>query len=285
MTPPPIRYPLPTLLVLTFLVVIAWRGASAIASVRKAIATAVHERFNPPAPKSDHPILDGPIVRKVLLLHDDVKLQKEPDGRVLDPIHRRGFFNVFDVWPLKGEPTHLRIGNQRAFGWVSTRDALVWNTRLVLIQDGVAKPIVKWDDQHAWHVDWVQDQEWKEVEGIHSVALDSLPYSEWAVLLSRDELLALLAICQAHAANDRIDLKERDELRARALVGRITSNERVSENEVSAILNTLPPRLDTPLKDESESVSERLARLNENWRTEVSWSELSFGVVRVADLP
>src|SRR5262249_41639338 len=87
----------------------------------------------PPVPSSNEPqVVAGPIVRKALLLHDDVAVAAKPGGPASDAIRWRMFVDVYDVWPLKGEPEWFRVGNRRPVGWVKRSDLLPWNTRLVV---------------------------------------------------------------------------------------------------------------------------------------------------------
>src|SRR5690606_33872079 len=124
MTPPPTRYPLPTLALIALLGVLAWSGRAWIAAIGAPVRAGIDRvASGPPVPSSSAPQrLAGPIVRKVLLLREGVAATDLPDGSPVETINRRIFADVYDVWPLRGEPTHYRIGNRRPIGWVRAGD-------------------------------------------------------------------------------------------------------------------------------------------------------------------
>src|SRR5262249_12514702 len=125
LTPPPIRYPLPTLIALLLAALLAWRGASWAGAWRPASAARMARAGAGPAvPSSPDPkVVAGPILRRVLLLHDETPVADTPGGRPTDSVRHRMFADVYDLWPPSGDPTHYRIGNRRPLGWVSAADA------------------------------------------------------------------------------------------------------------------------------------------------------------------
>src|SRR6516165_9330253 len=102
--PPPIRYPLPTLVALVLLGLLVWRGEAWTRSMRSALAARLTRAVEgPPPPHSDHPqVVAGPIIRRALLLHDDVPVADWPGGPKSEAIRYRMFVDVYDVWPVAG---------------------------------------------------------------------------------------------------------------------------------------------------------------------------------------
>src|SRR3954453_1465283 len=96
---PPIRYPLPTLVLLCVLGLVAWRGERMTRPLRAAWAARLQRaREGPPVPSSRDPqVVSGPIVRKALLLHDDVTASVRPGGPPEETIRLRMFVDVYDV--------------------------------------------------------------------------------------------------------------------------------------------------------------------------------------------
>ena len=93
--PPPIRYPLPTLLALFIFALAFWRGEAMTRPIRSALAARLARVVEgPPLPHSDRPqVVAGPITRKALLLHDDIPASDRPGGARGDdppPWVRRG---------------------------------------------------------------------------------------------------------------------------------------------------------------------------------------------------
>src|SRR2546423_963051 len=101
---PPIRYPLPTLLLLLLVGLAAWGGEKATRPLRAALAGRFTRAVEgPPIPSSTRPqVVAGPIVRRALLLHDDVAVSGRPGGPPTETIRLRMFVDVYDVWPLQG---------------------------------------------------------------------------------------------------------------------------------------------------------------------------------------
>src|SRR5690242_6690914 len=112
---PPIRYPLPTLVALMLLGLLVWRGEAWTRSLRAAFAARLSRAVEgPPLPHSDRPqIVAGPIVRRALLLHDDVPVSDRPGGPASQTIRHRMIVDIYDVWPLTGQATHYRVGTRR----------------------------------------------------------------------------------------------------------------------------------------------------------------------------
>ncbi|MBX6314451.1 MAG: hypothetical protein IRY99_16285, partial [Isosphaeraceae bacterium] len=215
MTPPPIRYPLPMLLVAIALALLIWRGERWTRPLRAVLA----ERWmraveGPPIPSSTEPkVVAGPIVRKVLLLRAPVPATDRPGGRVVETIRRRGLYDVYDLWPLQGRPTHDRIGNRRPIGWVAAEVVLPWDTRLVLrapegkldLADqperrakssvavgAIPLPVVAWTDHAIEVAVWEADRPWSAIARRGWIASEEIPSEAWGVLLSSAECRALL---------------------------------------------------------------------------------------------
>ena len=93
---PPIRYPLPTLVALVLLGLLVWRGEAWTRSLRAAFTARLSRAVEgPPPPHSDRPqIVAGPIVRRALLLHDDVPVSDRPGGPASQTIRRRLFADL-----------------------------------------------------------------------------------------------------------------------------------------------------------------------------------------------
>src|SRR3954447_13677273 len=107
---PPIRYPLPTLVLLVLVTLLLWRGATWTRPLRSAVAARLTRAGEgPPIPHSDSPqVAARPITRTALLLHDDAPVADRPGGRAAETIRHRMFVDVYDAWPLQGAPEHYR---------------------------------------------------------------------------------------------------------------------------------------------------------------------------------
>src|SRR4051812_21098479 len=113
--PPPIRYPLPTLIGILLLALVAWRGAGWFRGVRDALASRWQRAVEgSTVPASGTPqVVAGPTPRRALLLRDNTPVSPRPDATPTDAIARRMFVEVYDAWPPGGPTTHLRVGNRR----------------------------------------------------------------------------------------------------------------------------------------------------------------------------
>jgi len=313
MSPPPIRYPLPTLLALMMLVGLGWWGRDWLNALGTTVSAGVDRLVSgPPVPASSEPKRwAGPIPRKVLLLRENVSATDKPDGSPVETIRQRIFAEVFDVWPLQGEPTHYRIGNNgRPIGWVSAADVLPWNTRLVLIARSKQPislpesaseldepsptsilitnptPIIDWTEDAVRLVIWAERAPWQRSARTVWVPRAEIPETAWGVWLSRFELLELL---KRWGRSD-------DQETAQALwVGRLVGGSALSETEIEAIQARLPSfavrsRHVNPVGNQNgqrpaDPVADRLGRINDQWQADASWSGLEFQAIPLQALP
>ena len=256
--PPPIRYPLPTLIAVVLLALVAWRGAGWFRDVRSAISARWQRVVEgPEVPSSASPqVVAGPIVRRALLLRDDVPVSTHPDASPTDTIARRMFVDVYDAWPLIGEPTHLRVGNRRPIGWVAVADALPWDTRLVVKADrlrlsdrrggtaeevatrGVPLPVVGHRDDSIELAIWERDRPWSAVVRRGWARVEAIPRGSLGVLLASEEVPALLALMIGAD-----DAEARDRVRLRAVLGRLIEPANWSAEEIGKARFALPARV------------------------------------------
>lgn len=303
MSPPPIRYPLPTLVLLIALVVLARWGADLSRPLRAALTARLERAMaGPPVPSSSEPQrVAGPIVRRALLLHDDTPASALPGGPPVGTIRHRMIADVYDVWPLKGELTHYRIGSRRPIGWVAAADVLPWDTRLVIrapegklaladAPDGpagaavevgaVPLPVVAWTEGAIRVAVWAPDRPWAEVARLGWVPLADVPAEAWGVWLSRDELLALLRQVLSPAAAAGAEVT-----RLRAILGRLGENSPLTAADLKAAETALPAVAFAGAGRATPQKSEALARLNEQWTPDASWSGLSFRAIPFSAFP
>lgn len=285
---PAIRYPLPTLIALLLIGVIAWRGEAMTRPLRSALATRWKKSLEgPPVPSSDQPqAVAGPITRRALLLHDGVEASRLPGGPTSETIRLRMFVDVYDAWPLKGKSDYFRVGNRQAIGWVKAADLLLWNTRLVVQRgdsgaSGGSSPVLSWDDKSVHIAEWPADAPWGDVVPVQQdVALSDLPIDRWGVWLSREELLELLARAGRKPAG-----QSPATLRLRAVLGRLVDDRAISDADLEAARRFLPSFALAESTAADGSPSERLARINESWETEASWGGLQFSRIPLSALP
>ncbi len=300
--PPPIRYPLPTLVALILLGLIVWKGASWARPIWSALAARAKRSFEgPPIPHSDTPkVLAGPIVQRVLLLREDTPASDRPGGPKTTTIHARMFADVYDVWPFEGEPAHYRIGNRQPIGWVASSDVLPWNTRLVVrapegklaLSDSAESasevvvvgqtplPVLDWNERAVRVAVWSPGRDWSEVSKTGWVRREQLPSDAWGVFLNRDELLLLL---QRLLSTERED--ERLALRILAITGRLAERRSWPATALNAAREALPAPFRATNARPTSEVSEALARINEQWSAEASWGGLTFQTLPVDRLP
>jgi hypothetical protein len=283
---PPIRYPLPMLVALVLLGLLLWRGEAWTRSLRAALTARLSRAVEgPPLPHSDRPqIVAGPITRRALLLHDDVPVADRPGGPLLETIRRRMFVDVYDVWPLSGDPTHYRVGNRRPLGWVNAADLLPWNTRLVIRRNGASPslPVLGQSTDAVEVAVWDDDQPWSALGRREWIRASNLTPPSWGVWLSRDELLALLRRTLA-LAGGRAETREK--LHFRAVLGRIHDDRPLSDEDLQAARAVLPHPAMVIASGSPNEASEHLARINEEWAPEVSWGGLSFRFIPLEALP
>jgi hypothetical protein len=293
---------LPTLVALLVLALGFWRGEVWTRPIRAALAARLARAVEgPPIPHSDRPqVVGGSIVRRALLLRDDVPASSRPGGPPTETIRHRMFVDIYDVWPLKGEPTHLRVGNRRPIGWVSASDLLPWDTRLVVRGaggslplvyrpesdaskptqvGGASFPVLGWSGEAIRVAIWVSERPWSEVDRLAWIRQGSVPAGDWGLWLARDELLALLRRTISAEAESP------EKLRLRALVGRLFDDRAMTDEDLKAARTILPPPAFAISAGTPVEASERLARINERWSAETSWGGLSFRFIPLEALP
>ena len=196
--PPPIRYPLPTLIALILAALLAWRGEIWTRAWRLEVAAQARRALEgPPVPRSSRPqVVAGPIIRRGLLLHDSTTLADRPKGPATGAVDRRMFVDIYDEWPDSKQPTHDRVGNRQPLGWIKASDLLPWNTRLVvrppsgqLLVDGqavavgaVACPVIATRADAVEVATWAADHPWAETARRGWVPLADLPPEAWGRL-------------------------------------------------------------------------------------------------------
>ncbi len=298
---PPIRYPLPTLLGLGLVALLAWSAHGLVFSAWDAVASGFQRVVEgPPVPASSEPMeLAAGIPRRGLLLHEDTPAREKPDGAVAETIHQRMFVDIYDVWPLSGEPTHYRVGNRRAIGWVEAGDLLSWSTRLVrkpaegelrladrpgeapghaVSVTGSPVPVLEWSGEWVREAVWSPSGPWTEVAATGWERADAIEEDGLGVLLTRGELLELmrLLIASGEAPTD---------LRLRAALGILLARGSLSEQARTELRTELPGwflRVPVPGRDEA---LEALGRLNDSWRPDASWESLEFAFVPLTMVP
>lgn len=303
MRPPPIRYPLFWIVGVVLLGIGCWTGRDLIGRARAAL----NERWirvveGPPVPSSTEPkTIEGPIVARALLLHEGIEARDRPDGRPIETIRRRMFADVYDVWPLTGEPNFLRIGNRRPFGWVTAQEALAWNSRLTLrlsrsevalsdqpnhresrpISIGPEPlPVLAWNGPSVQVATWKPDQPWEGLDQRGWLDTASISADSWTVLLSREEILALIG-----SLLGELNEVQRSDLRYRTVLGRLGDSRTLSAAECDVIRRWLPAAIRAAHAETARQAMERLARLNETWTTDANWSGTSFHAVPMNAIP
>ncbi len=295
---PPIRYPLPTMVLLVLASLLTWKGAEWTRGWRAEMASRLHRAVEgPPVPSSNRPqVVVGPITRRALLLRDDLPATARPGGSVVETIDRRMFADVYDTWPEPGPPTHLRLGNRKPIGWVAARDALIWNTRLVVklpagslevldapevsasrhvdVGAGVL-PAIGWTDKAVEIALWKPDRPWAEVQSRAWVRFGGLPPGSWGVWISQVEMPILLRLA--------LD-GDPEVVRLRAVLGRLADGRSWTRADVEAARPGLPPFVLAPNPDGKAAVG-RLAEANARDSADASWSGLSFRWISLGDLP
>ena len=288
---PPIRYPLPSLIVLSLVALMAWRGEVWTRSWRAEIASTLDRVINgPPVPRSSGPrVVAGSIVSRGLLLRDGTPVSDRPRGAATGSIERRMFVDIYDEWPDAAKPSHYRVGNRQPLGWVDAAALLPWNTRLVIRPPsgrltldgrevevgGVACPVLNWRDDAVEVATWAKAQPWAQVDHRGWVRLADLPPEVWGVWISRVELPNLL----------RLTLDgEPDVVRLVAVLGKVTAADPLGTAEVAATRLALPPIVFDPAT-RSPGALDRLAEANSQPRTDARWSGLSFRFLPLDDLP
>jgi hypothetical protein len=278
--PPPIRYPLPTMVAALVLALFAWRGAGWINAVRHSLAARWQRTVEgPPMPASSAPqVVAGPMIRRALLLHDDTPVSPRPGASPTDRIARRSWVDVYDVWPLDGTPTHLRVGNRRPLGWVAVADALPWDTRLVVKTGNVPVPVVGWRERAVEIALWDRERPWSALAGRETMRLADLPPGSIGVLVAREELPALLS--HSLAAGDD---QARDRARLRAVLGRLLEPVSWTAAEVARARAALPAAVFE--RRAAGNPAERIAAANAELKADAEWGGHAFRFVPLEDLP
>ena len=252
-------------------------------------------------PASTEPqLVAGPIVRKVLLLRDGVEATDVPGGSPVETINQRIFADVYDVWPLRGEPTHYRIGNRRPIGWVEAADgpavvdpagrpvagrctvARRWAGRGTRGRrsrpDRSRCPVIGWTDEAVEVAVWSPDAPWERVERTGWLRLDAIPDEAWGVWLSRAELVGLL---RRSIGGDA----EAGSLRVEAVLGLVVGASRIGGADAAEAFRALPPVVSRVAPTGDEPASVRLGRLNDDWEADARWAGLEFRAIPLGSLP
>ncbi len=303
MTPPPIRYPLPMLLAILVLGLLAWKGEAWSRPWREAMASGLDRAVHgPPPPASTAPQrLAGPVTRRVLLLEPGVAATDRPEGSTVETIRSRMFADVFDVWPRSGPPTHFRIGNRRAIGWVPASKALEWSSRLTVrpasgslaLADspgGVAgaaqavaavpMPVLEVRADAVKVAAWSVERPWSEVAAVGWLPRGEVSDESWGVWLNRDELLALMGRALNPDGSEPIESAS-----WKAITGRPTDPRPLSNTDRKAVAAWLGPIPNSTARPDPSALSEALARVNEQWSAEASWGGLEFRAVPLSLFP
>ncbi|MFO0956800.1 MAG: hypothetical protein U0800_04950 [Isosphaeraceae bacterium] len=287
MTVPPIRYPLPTFVALVSLILAAWWGAEGIKQIREELGRRVESIGSDQVPTQPNPMwTDSPIPRRGLLLHDDQSLLDKPDGSSAVTIGKRRIVEILNAWPLRGEPTHYLIRQDKLRGWVKADAVLLWDTRLVvrpppqglLVEGGMipasypSLPITAIDEALGTLTlaEWDPENAWELVRGFRKVKLAEVPPESLEILASPLEMKVILADPDSKP------------LRARAALGRlyIDASTPVSP-QAGKILEPIFQRAGTPVP----SARATLERIYENWRPDATWGSGEFRGIPLQLLP
>jgi hypothetical protein len=199
--------------------------------------------------------------------------------------------DVYDVWPLQGTPTHYRVGGRHAMGWVPTDAVIPWGTRLVLRSDKVPDlaqaaghispaAVLSWDDNACRVVNWDPKAAWSRPDRIVSVPISSIPTEAWGVLLSRDELLALI-----QQTLTPVDTPPPSIRRLNLIAGKDAEDASWPASEGDSARAYLPrPVREIGPQPQAERL-DRLTRLDNPWTPDASWSGLQFRFVPLDLLP
>jgi hypothetical protein len=298
--PPPIRYPLPTLVVVVVVAALAWRGEGWIRGAFAAIAAPLKKVVKgPDYPQSQRPqVFAGSISRKVLRLREDVPIHPRPAAAPSGSFRARGFSDLYDVWPLSGPPEHLRIGNDKLVGWVAAIDGLPWDTRLVVrvpagsivlhdspkggaearvdVGAGSLLPALEWTDKAIKVAVWDSSEPWSKVARVGWIAAKDLPRETWEVLLTESEVVALRRAARRSSSPD-----ESAKARLQAILGLLLSDQTLSADDLRTLRSALPAHV---VSNAGGSQAEPDALLTPT-PAAASWGGLSFRAVPVGALP
>lgn len=281
--------------------VLAWQGVGLIQSARDALATRLEQVTRDRVPTEPDPArISGPIPDRGLLLRDDTAATSTPEGGERETIGKRQFVAILNAWPLKGEPTHYRIGGDRPYGWVKADAILPWKTRLVVRPPGSRLPLA---DQPGGQgsetavaagtplpvlaIDaksgsircqtWGSSAPWGEPGRAGWIRLAELPPESLEVLLTRKELVKLLGRAEGQPSPDRRAVL--------AIVGRLGDGDSVAEADLAAARDLLRPVLDQVGQRDAASSARSLAERNENWRADFNVGGVAFCGVPLSILP
>ena len=303
---PTIRYPLIWLAGLGLLAVLLPLVRPVVQGwVTKAKSSVARAMEGPPVPSSAEPqTVGGVLVRKGLLLREGVEATDRPYGKASETIGKRMFVDFYDVWPLTGEPTHVRVGNRRAFGWVRTSDVLPWDTRLVVTPEnpsialsdspgGEAQPVigepetplpvVGWGEGKTQLAVWTPGLAWQEVSRKGWSSASPALLKGAGVWLSRGEVLALIRLMVSDPTG-----QQDQTLRTQAILGTLTDREAMPAEALEAANKILPGwalERSGQNPERRRKLIESLARLNENWKPQARWSGLEFLALPLELLP
>lgn len=295
MIAPPIRYPLPTLILVTITCVLIWSGGEWIEGTRADLA----ERWmrlttSPPIPipaSTEPKILAGSIRSRLLILEDDVDYSEVPDGLPVGKVRNRSFADLYDRWPVEGSITHMRIGNRRPLGWMPTDRLLAWETRLVLVDGrftdqsgqeitlrGGPFPVVDQNATSIEIVEWGNGGPWHSGGKSVHISVSSIPDTTWCVWLTRAEVLGLIGRDRNQAASPGF---ARPVAVLRAMIG-LPIKDELFTNDEAELVHTL---LDAAQKIPPTSKLDALTRINENWKPDATWGGVEYKAVRLVDIP
>lgn len=297
--PPPIRYPLPTLIAIVLVSLLVWKGEAWTRPTRAALAERLKRAVEgPPVPNSARPqVVAGRATRRALLLHDATPAAARPGGRTTTTIEPKAIVGVFDIWPATGPTTHLRVGQRTAVGWIGAGDALAWSNRLVLrlpservdlaptadsatasppfaVGDQPA-PVVGWTDRAVEVVVWDRAEPWTRVARRGWVSRTAIPAEAWAVWISDVELPIALRL----AIGD-----DPGAARILAALGHLVDGQAWSPADRLASAAALPPGL-PPAPSDPRQARARLAEANANPRVDAAWGGFSFRALPLDHLP
>jgi hypothetical protein len=228
------------------------------------------------------------------MLREGIAATARPEGRVVETIAHRSFVDIYDVWPTTGPPTHYRVGNRSAIGWVKAADLLPWDTRLVLRVPGeglVASdasgatrklkssspllPVVGWNEGQVEVVTWEPGRPWEAVGGRLSIAAGDIPLEAWGVLVEQAETWRMLWATAREPAEGVF---------LRAVVGRLSDRKSWSPEDQAAVRSWLPAVLFLG-RAPAGTAEQRAAEINARRTDDVAWTGLSFQFVPLNALP
>jgi hypothetical protein len=291
MRPPPIRYPLPSLLLLVLGGLLIWRGEVWTRPLRTSL-TDRWERltYGPPVPHSDRPKRQGSITRRGLLLREDVPVFDRPKGTPLEPIASRSIVSLYDTWSAvaandAGSADFFRVGTTVPIGWVAASDLLPWNTRLVLLCDSGGsgaelRPVVGWKGSDVETASWPDSARWLGSMRREWASLSDVPPERRGVLIAQVELPALLRLA---IASKTPELRSR--ARMRAITGDLLDDPNWSDEEIKAAWTALPAWAAANSSASPETAIARLAEINSSPAVAVAWGDRKFVFVPLDALP